>query len=392
MFASYAAAFRTFVTHLRLPWRKTQRENLIAFGAAVLTAKGLPVKRLARSMVSHPRLVKSQDKRLRRFLGNDRLHLDEGLRAYLRALLPRFGSVPFIPVMLDWTYVGERAILWLSIPYRGRSLPLFVTVHERCIAQRVYSQTQAEVALLRRVGCCWPDGAPPPLLLADRGFDKGRLLEWLLYGTCGKKPEERASAPGSHPWLFLIRSCMAAAITDGKGNRLHPPLTQPGQLCIHANVTYHLSGQFKLHLVVRSRVAEESGTASTWYLITNLPAAELRRAPRLYALRMQPEQTYRDAKRGYIVAGFGLHGLERLRRDRLERLLFLFGLVYGFLILIAESEKTLREELLSKHFRLALSTYALDILRQVPRLARRIARHACASTRFEALWLGSGDP
>ena len=99
--------------------------------------------------------------------------------------------------MLDWTYVREWAILSLQVPYRGRSLPLFETVHERSIEQRVYSQTQAEVALLRRVRWCWPEAAPPPLILADRGFDKSRLIEWLLHGTCGKKRDQRhPSAPG----------------------------------------------------------------------------------------------------------------------------------------------------------------------------------------------------
>jgi hypothetical protein len=50
------------------------------------------------------------------------------LRAYLAFLLPRFGAVAFIPVVLDWTFVKEHAILWAQIPYRGRSFPLLVAV------------------------------------------------------------------------------------------------------------------------------------------------------------------------------------------------------------------------------------------------------------------------
>jgi hypothetical protein len=390
----YRTAFRHFVNRLQLPWRKTQRENLILWGSAFLARQSLPIRRLARTLAPLPRPAKQLDKRLRRFLGNDRLHLDAAVRAYLRFLLPKLGPQPFVPVMLDWTFVGERAILTVAIPYRGRSLPLFATVHERHIALRIYSQTQAEISLLRRLRWCWPAATPPPLLLADRGFDKSRLLEWLLHGTVGKQPDERApSAPGSHPWLFIIRSCMETQVTDARGKRLEKRLTvYPGETLCYPEVTYHRTGQFRLHLVVTCQREPRTGEVATWYLLTNLPAARLRQAPPLYAQRMAPEETYRDYKQGYLLAGFGLKGLKQLRRDRLERLLCCLALIYGFLVLLAETERDLRESFARKHFRLSLISFALDALRVVPRLIPQLARQACASVRLEPLWLQSGDP
>jgi hypothetical protein len=389
---SHRTAFAHFINHLQLPWRKTQRENLIRWGSAFLAVQKLPVRRLARVLAPLPAQAKQADKRLRRFLGNDRLHLDAALRAYLVFLLPRLGSQPFIPVMVDWTYVGERAILTAAIPYRGRSLPLFATVHERSIERRIYSQTQAEISLLRRLRWCWPAAAPAPLLLADRGFDKGRLLEWLLHGTCGKKPEERApSAPGSHPWLFLIRSRMHAHVTDPHGKRLDKRLqVYPGETLVHPQVTYHQDGQFQLQLVITCQ-KDQRGEPATWYLISHMPEAYLSQAPRLYARRMQPEETYRDYKQGYLLAGFGLKGLKRLRRDRLERLLFLLVLAYGFLVLLAESEKQVREGFIARHFRLSLVTFALDAIRVIPEQIPLLIRQACACVRLEPLWLQSGD-
>ena len=393
MLQSHRTAFTHFVNRLDLPWRKTQRANLILWGSAFLTRQSLPVRRLARTLAPLPRQARHADKRLRRFLGNERLHLDQALRAFLAFLLPRFGSQPFLPLMLDWTYVGSHAILSVAIPYHGRALPLFATVHERQIERRVYSQTQAEIALLRRVRWCWPAAAPPPLLLADRGFDKSRLLEWLLHGTTGKKPDERApSAPGSHPWLFIIRSCMQAAVCDGHGKRLEKRLlTYPGERRFLPNITYHQQGQFLLNLVLTCERDRRTGDPSTWYLLTNLPEGQLRFAPRLYAARMQPEETYRDYKRGYLLAGFGLHGLKRMRPDRLERLLFCLALVYGFLVLLAESERQLRQEFVQRHFRLSLISFALDVVRVIPKLIPQLARRACASVRLEPLWLQSGD-
>lgn len=394
MLQPYRTAFTHFINQLQLPWRKTQRDNLIDWASAFCARQSLPIRRLARTLAPTPQQAKQRDKRLRRFFGNERLQLDGALRAYLAFLLPRLGPQPFIPLMLDWTYVGRWAILTVAIPYRGRSLLLFATVHERRIERRVYSQTQAEIALLRRVRWCWPADAPPPLLLADRGFDKSRLLEWLLHGTTGKRKEERApSTPGSHPWLFIIRSCMQAAVTDRHGKRLEKRLTvYPGERLCYPQITYHLEGQFALHLVVTCEREPETGQPSTWYLITNLPEERLRQVPRLYAQRMSPEETYRDCKQGYILAGFGLKGLKQLRRDRLERMLCCLTLVYGFLVLLAEAEREVREGFIRKHFRLSLITFALDILRVIPKQIPLLARQACASVRLEPLWVESGDP
>jgi hypothetical protein len=391
MLNSYSAAFGHFVNQLQLPWRNTQRENLVRLGAAFLQRRSLPVRRLARTLAGPTPQAKAVDKRLRRFLGNDRLALDAALGAYLRFLLPRFGAVPFIPVMLDWTYVGERAILSAKVPYRGRSFPLFETVHERCIARRVYSQTQAEVALLRRLGWQWPPDAPPPLLLADRGFDKSRLLAWLIHGPAARA--KRPAAPGSHPWRFLIRSCMQSAVTDTQGRRLEKRLQiYPGETLYYRNVTYHLEQQFQLHLVATCVRDPKTGEPAPWYLITNLPEEHLRRVPRLYAQRMQPEETYRDNKRGYRLAGFGLHALKSMRRDRLERYLILLGLIYAFLILVAETEAATRAWLTRRRWKLSLISFAFDLLQTGPRQALQRIRHACASRQLQPLWLQSGDP
>jgi len=393
MSSFHRTSFGHFVNQLQLPWRKTQRANLILWGSAFLARQSLPVRRLARTLAPDPTGAKHMDKRLRRFLGNDRLQLDAGLRAYLALLLPRFGARPFVPVMLDWTYVGPRAILTLAIPYRGRSLPLFATVHEKQIERRVYSQTQAEVALLRRVRWCWPDGAPPPLLLADRGFDKSRLLEWLLHGTIGKKADERApSAPGSHPWLFLIRSCLDTAVYDRHGKRLSKRLhVYPGETLCYPNVTYHREAHLALHFVATSKLTVGTKAPATWYLITNLPTEYLPQTPALYAHRMQPEETFRDWKAGFILSGGGLKGLKRLRRDRLERLLLCLVLAYGFLVLLAETERDLRESFVKRHFNLSLISFAFDMIRVAPEVIPRLARQACACVRLEPLWLQSGD-
>lgn len=130
---------------------------------------------------------------------------------------------------------------------------------------------------------------------------------------------------------------------------------------------------------------------SHWLLITDLPEALLPQATRLYAHRMQPEQTHRDCKRGHFVSGFALDHLQRLRRDRLERALFCVGLCYAFLVFLAEAERQTRAWFRSRHWGLSLITFALDLLHAGQAEAVQAIKRALVCVKLEPLWLQSGD-
>jgi len=99
----------------------------------------------------------------------------------------------------------------------------------------------------------------------------------------------------------------------------------------------------------------------------------------------------RDSKRGHAVSGFALSHLGRMRVDRLERYLFFLGLIYCFLVLVAETQRETREWLAKRHWGLSLSTLALDLLHTVGESARHLAHQACASVHLEPLWTPGGD-
>lgn len=380
---AYFAAFRTYVNQLGLSWRKTQRDNLLRFGTAVLTCRSLPLRRLARALSGPGKEQCAPDKRLRRFLGNECLNMDAALAAHLAFQLRHFGAVPFICVMVDWTFVDEKAILWAHIPYRGRSLPLCCSVHARCLEDNEVGQTKAEQALLQRLRKHWPAWAPPPLLLADRGFDKGPLLRWLV-DNC---------------WLFIVRIQRGHHLYDAADCRLNdeydaqgrlvrrgPLHPEPGRALLFPNVTYTSKQRLPLHLVVSAALDPKTAQVTEWRLITNLEHGQLSRVAKLYAFRMPPEETFRDSKRGHFVSGFALSHLGRMRTDRLERLVNLFSIVYCCVVLVAETERETRQWLCKKHWGLSLLTFGLDLLRKHGSKARHLVRQACASIRFEPLW------
>lgn len=373
-YRSVAPAFRRFLKEMKLPWRKTQCENLTRFAAALMATRGLPVRRAARAIAGPSQSVRYADRRLRRFLGNERLDLDGGLQALLTFLLPRFGELTFVPVMLDWVWVSRtHAVLWAQIPYRGRSFPVLASVHEAA----EYHGTDHAVALLDRIHKAWPATAPPPLLLADGGFPKQPILAWLQ----------------EHHWHFLIRGRHDQVVQDAAGRRVDTTGVKVNEERYWTEVTVLGAAPQRANVVVAGRRVRRQGRReeTRWLLMTDLPERLLPEATSLYAHRMQPEQTHRDCKRGHFVSGFGLDHLERLRKDRLARALFCVGLCYAFLVLLAEAERSTREWFSRRHWGLSLITFGLDLVRFLGASVTQAIKRALDCVRLEPLWLQSGD-
>jgi len=361
------SAFRRFVGALKLPWHKPQVENLVRLGTAFFQERSLPLRRLARGLAGPRQAHRYADKRLRRFLGNEKLDLPGALAALLGFLLPRFGPVPFIPVMLDWTFIGTTyAVLWAQIPYRGRSFPLFCRVY----TYGELGHTEHEIALLQGLANAWPKAGAQPLLLADRGFPKRELLDWLA----------------RREWFFLIRGKRSTVVHDAHGQRFafHTVPAGSTRFITQGTVLDQLPGA--VQVVVRAHSGEKGATIR-WILLTNMPEALLCWATRLYRHRMQPEQTHRDCKKGHFVAGFGIGHLRRLRQDRLERLLFCVGLSYAFLNLLAETDRETRAWLQRRHWGLSLITFALDLIAFLEARLLKTTRKALAWVRWLPLWL-----
>jgi hypothetical protein len=365
------AAFRRYLAQLQLPWSKPQRGNFALYATGFLAERSLPIRRVARALAGPKASHRHMDKRLRHFLGNPKLDREGALGAYLRFLLPRFGQQPCIPVMADWTHVGrQHAVFILHIPYRGRSFPLSAVFQRWEGNEDMTDQEEEGLALLRRV---WPSTAPPPLILADRGFAKSGFLQWLL----------------QHDWLFIIRARRRTQIRDAQGRQLYP---NPGlgEVITHEHVTYHEFGRVPGRLVATA-ARDKRGKLSQWLLFTNLPALLLPQAIKLYAQRMSPEETHRDCKRGHFVSGFALSHLGRMSRVRLNNLLCCLVLIYGLLVLVAETERETREWLKQRHWGLSLATFGLDLLRAASEPVRATIKRALGCVTLRPLWLETGD-
>ena len=276
--------------------------------------------------------------------------------------------------MLDWTWVDRTyAILWAQIPYRGRTFPLAATVH----GAQGYGSTAAEIALLERIRDAWPKDGPTPLLLADGGFPKVALVDWLC----------------KHGWFFIIRGQKNQAIRNAWDERCTVDEVPAGTTVVIPNATLfgHRQRRRTADVVISVRYLEQRQEDGVWVLLTNLPPALRARATRLYRHRMQGEQTHRDCKRGHFVSGYALSHQKRMRPDRLERLLFFVGLCYAFIILIAETASADREWFKRRHWGMSLSKFGLDLARHLGTRLRQTIKQALVSGPLRPLWLESGD-
>src|SRR5437764_14564772 len=71
----YSTALQQFLKHVAPPWSKPQRGNFLRLASAFLKRRSLPLRRLARSETGPQKTCRPLDRRFRRFLGSDRLHV-----------------------------------------------------------------------------------------------------------------------------------------------------------------------------------------------------------------------------------------------------------------------------------------------------------------------------
>lgn len=367
-------AFQEFVDQLRLPWRSTSVANLVALSAAFLSQRKFPLRQLARAVVGPLKEHRHWDKRFRRFLGNELLDLEGGAGAVLGFVIRRLGDTPFVPVMVDWMFIGKQfAVLWAQIPFFGRSFPILA----RVVAYEDNANTAVELALLESIRKIWPSEGPKPMFLADRGFPKQELFRWLE----------------DHAWYYLVR------LRQGLPGE-HVPRTWRtddvplGQTKPYRNAVIFAGCNIRGSVVVATRcVNGKNGYPSRvrWMLATNLPEEFLGIAPAIYRHRMHPEETHRDCKRGHFLTGYALSHMVRLRIDRLERLLFCLSVQQAYLILIAETESGDRQWLKKRHWGLSLTTFGWELVRSLEGRLVEVTRKAMAIVCFRPAWVETGD-
>jgi len=243
--------------------------------------------------------------RLRRFLSNVRVSVQDYYRPVAESLISSFRGLP-IRLVMDTTKLGFNArLLMVGIAYRKRTLPLAWSVHR---GKKGWVKGKAHIALLRYVAELIPKGSEV-WLLGDCEFQHVPLISWL---------QRRG-------WHYILRQ-------QGKVKVWKPGWAQSRlvDLDLKEGETRYLGWVYlteKHHYGPVSLVLHwEEGEDEPWYLVTDVEASAA--TIKTYKLRMWIEEMYGDMK-GH---GFDLEATHMRDLDRLSRLVLGVSLVYTWLI------------------------------------------------------------
>ena len=245
--------------------------------------------------------VKHHIKAVDRLLGNAHLHRDrDGVYSALARKV--LGGVARAVILVDWddsALAHKQVILKAAVPVKGRTTSIYEEVHP----MRRYNNARAHRQYLQRLHALLPQGCRP-IIVTDAGF-RGpwfRDVEALGWDWVGRiRNRTKYLRPETARWCF-IRSLYRQAV---RGSRRGP-------------------GRPRKRRVQRPKYRTLHCTA--WLLATSLPhdCGAGARITRIYAQRMQIEETTRDLKSHRFV--FALRYARAKRCERLEALLLIAAL------------------------------------------------------------------
>jgi hypothetical protein len=322
----------------------TQVANLALLASAILARRTLCLSELARAYPSpaerrvpepkHDLLHRL--KRLWRFLDNARVDPLAVQAALIPHAVARLGAPRRLGLAIDWTMFdaalpsGRRVryqVLRVAVPRRGRALPLLQLAYDRDRLPPARSQNQLEEAALLAVARALPPGVRP-VVLADRGFARATLLEWLQRhgldyvvridrGTCLAGPDGRR-------WKLGQEGLALGELRWAPGVRYGTYHDRPRELVLNVALCWRPSAR-------RASRKPHRVPTQPWYLATSLASAD--QAVAWYWQRGWIEQSFKDSK-----SRFGLDAARVGCPERLSRLLLALTLALAWLTLLALPE------------------------------------------------------
>jgi len=316
---------------------KIRREALEANVLSALLGRRLTVTDLGRSIqseTSHKHNIKRAD----RLLSNPHLHHEsEGIYGALSRQLIGAKRRPI--VLIDWSDMDEykqHFLLRASLAVEGRALTLYEQTH----AMETKEKPSTHRQFLTQLKTLLPDGCKP-ILITDAGFRTPwfKLVEemgWDWVGRVRNRHDIRWVQGG--PW-FDAKKCYKKAthrpmlLGEGWLTKRHQ---HPCQFVIYKQKSQGRKHKNRFGEVARNAHSRKqaAGQSDPWLLATSLPVTSTlaKKAVKLYRLRMQIEEGFRDVKSHRFGLSLNYHRTESV--ERLQMLLLIAALALMVLWLI----------------------------------------------------------
>ena len=244
----------------------------------------------------------SVERRLQRWLDNERVDSQECQRAWARWVLSKVDMSQGMTLLVDETKLSDHmSVMVVGLAYERRCVPLAW----RCYRQEQWPEGQVTLIslLLERVKASVPDGTVV-LVQADRGLGTSpdlvrrvRCLDWH--------------------YLFRVQGITHFHSAQQADTQVRHLITRGGTPYAAAGQVFKDAGWLDSHVRLIWTVTEDE----PWCLISDLPQV----SGREYARRNWQEQSFRDLKSG----GWHCNDSQVWQPDHAERLLLVLALAYA---------------------------------------------------------------
>jgi hypothetical protein len=215
----------------------------------------------------------SVERRLERFLSNDRIDPDSAWPQLARSVLAGWAGGPIVLILDEPPNHNDRRCMKITLAYRKRALPLCCVCYS--LGEQPEPMPELIVGLFGQAAACLPEGAEVTLL-ADRGLAWPRIVD-----ACRELG-----------WHYVIRLQGQTRVRTPDGRQC--PATdlapKPGT---------HWWGQAEVFKKAGWRTAQvaacwERGQKGPWLLVSDRPDGG--RLFRRYSTRVWTEELFRDEK------------------------------------------------------------------------------------------------
>lgn len=267
--------------------------------AALIQTGTVSLPKWAKYVPCRGQFAQSRERRVRRWLGNNRINVHRLYKPIIQAALADWQD-DCLSVSLDTTmFWDEYCLIRLAVVHRGRALPL---------AWRVLKHQSASVAFNEYAELLWQSARylpthPKVVLLADRGFIHVEAMK--LARKLG--------------WHYRIRLKSSTWIWRSKGGWCQPkafPLNRGEVRCFH-NVKLHKTQRYGPVHVIFGR---NNLNGELWAIVSDEPTTL--QTFHEYGLRFDIEETFLDDQ----SSGWNLQKSEIRSVCDLSRLCFILAI------------------------------------------------------------------
>jgi hypothetical protein len=292
-----------------------QSKALAMFVLGAIKAESIVIPRVAEALLAESEAkAPSIERRLERFLSNERIETEKTWNDFLGQVLPYFQKEP-MRLVIDVTPYEEHAqVIYIGLLQHSRVLPLTWKVMP---GQEKWEQGLWECIeeLFKRLV---PHlGATECTIIGDSAFGCFAMVKlcekyrWhYLFRICAEHTCERWEAPGR-----LLPTCPVSDLVSQPGKRFYGPI----RLWQEDQIETNLSGCW------------EKDEEKSLLVISDLPACSRRITD--YKSRWRVESTFQDLK----SRGWDWEESHVRRLDRVDRMLFVLFLLVWWLAHLAAS-------------------------------------------------------